>query len=460
MEITRGYARFIAETGYERLGDAAMLAAKRAVLDTLAVTLAGSVEPAARIALETMRAVGGNPQATVIGAGDRVSVTQAAFVNGVAGHALDYDDVNYSLSGHPSVPVLPAVLALAEQLGADGREALRAFVLGFEVECRLGRTQGPSHYARGWHATSTHGTIGAAAAAAALLGLTEEQTAMALGIAGSMAAGSRQNFGTMTKPLHPGRAAEAGLTAALLAQRGFTADPTMLEGPLGFIRLFSPAEDHDPTVALENLGAPWEIVAPGIAVKQYPCCYNTHRALDGVLALREEAGITAEMADSIAAVEVRLPASAAAPLIHPRPQTGLEGKFSMQYCVAAALLDGAPRLATFSDAAVQRPAAQALLRRVELLTRDETARLAGGRSDVTIRLRDGRVLQRSVAEPRGSGERPLTWEELAEKFRDCAAVVLPPAAANEALERIAAFETLPDLRGLLALLAAPVGAAI
>src|SRR5581483_11306644 len=222
----------------------------------------------------------------------------------------------------------------------------------------------------------------------------------------------------------------------------------------------SPAEDCDPAQALANLGAPWELVSPGIAVKQYPCCYNPHRALDGVLALREEAGLTAETAENVTAVEVRLPASAAAPLIHPRPQTGLEGKFSMQYCVAAALLDGAPRLATFEDAAVQRPAAQALLRRVELLPRDEETRIAGGRTDVTIRLRDGRVLQRSVAEPRGPGERPLSWEELAEKFRDCADAVLPPAAANGALERIAAFETLPDLRGLLVLLSAPVGAAI
>ncbi|HEY7293731.1 MAG TPA: MmgE/PrpD family protein, partial [Dehalococcoidia bacterium] len=329
MEITRGYARFVTETGYERLGDAAVTAAKRAILDTLAVTIAGSVEPAARIALDLVRALGGSLQATVIGADERVSVTQAALVNGVAGHALDYDDVNYSLGGHPSVPLLPAVLALAEQLGAGGREALRAFVLGFEVECKLGRTQGASHYARGWHATSTHGTIGAAAAAAVLLGLTAEQTAMALGIAGSMAAGSRQNFGTMTKPLHPGRAAEAGLTAAMLAQRGFTADESMLEAPLGFIRLFSAAEDHDPSVALEKLGEPWEIVSPGIAVKKYPCCYNTHRALDGVLALRDEAGIAAE---EVEAVEVRLPVTSAAPLIHPRPQTGLEGKFSMQYC--------------------------------------------------------------------------------------------------------------------------------
>ncbi|HLZ70097.1 MAG TPA: MmgE/PrpD family protein [Dehalococcoidia bacterium] len=458
MEITRGYARFIGETGYEQLGDDVVTAAKRAVLDTLAATLAGSVEPAARIALELARALGGSPQATVIGAGERVSVAQAALVNGVSGHALDYDDVNYSLNGHPSVPVLPAVLALAEHLGASGRAALRAFVLGFEIECKLGRAQGASHYARGWHATSTHGTVGAAAAAAALLSLTEKQTVMALGIAGSMAAGSRQNFGTMTKPLHPGRAAEAGVTAALLAQRGFTADETMLEAPLGFIRLFSPAEDHDPTQALGNLGAPWDILAPGIAVKKYPCCYNTHRALDGVLALRDEAGIAAE---DVAAVEILLPETSAAPLIHPRPQTGLEGKFSMQYCVAAALLDGAPRLATFSDAAVQRPAAQALLRRVEMRAGPAQAQIAGGRTEVALTLRDGRTLRRGVDEPRGSGESPLSWEELAEKFRDCAAVALPAAAAREALERIAYFESLPDLRGLMALLAAPerVGAA-
>lgn len=446
MEITRGFAEFTSRMRGGGLPEQVVEAGKRAILDTLAAATAGSIEPATRIALEMVQELGGTPQASVIGSGARVNVAQAALVNGVAAHALDYDDVNYSLSGHPSAPILPAVLALAEHGGATGREALVAFITGFEIECKLGRTQGASHYARGWHATSTHGTVGAAAASALLLGLTTDQTVMALGIAGSMAAGSRQNFGTMTKPLHPGRAAAAGITAALLAQRGFTADEQMLEAPLGFIRLFSPAEDHHPERALDGLGDPWDIVSPGISVKKYPCCYNTHRALDAMLALRDEHGLTAEAVEQ---VEVRLPASAAQPLIHPRPNTGLEGKFSLQYCMAAALADGAPRLASFSDAAVQRPALQALLRRMEMIVEESNRGTTEGYAEVSVMTTDGRTLRQRVDEPRGSGSDPLTWQELIEKFRDCAAVALPAAATADALTQIERFETLPDVRGLM-----------
>ncbi|MHB8574156.1 MAG: MmgE/PrpD family protein [Dehalococcoidia bacterium] len=446
-EITKGYARFIDRIRRDGIADDAILAAKRAVLDTLACAIAGSVEPAARIALATVQELGGRSQATVIGSDARVNVAQAALVNGASAHALDYDDVIYTLSGHPSVPVLPAVLALAEHVGASGREALTAFVAGFEVECKLARSQGPSHYARGWHATSTHGTVGAAAASAYLLGLDVQQTVMALGIAGSMASGSRQNFGTMTKPLHPGRAAEAGVTAALLAKGGFTADEHMLEAPLGFIRLFSPNDDQRPDLALRQLGDPFDIIAPGIAVKKYPCCFNTHRALDAVLALRAEAGLAAE---AVASVEVQAPASAVSAVIHPRPVTGLEGKFSMEYCVAVALTDGSPRLTSFTDAAVQRPALQALLRRVELVRLPSGGGAAEGFADVTIVTGDGRTLHRRVDEPRGAGTDPLSWDELAAKFRDCAAVALPAEAAEEALSLVERLDSLPDVHRLMA----------
>lgn len=453
LPVTRTLARFASRTRYDDLPPEAVDAAKRALLDTLACAIAGADEPTTRIALDVARELGGHEQATAIGSGARLSVAQAALVNGVAAHALDYDDVNYSLRGHPSAPVLPAVLALAEHRGASGAEALAAFVIGFEVECKLGRSQGTSHYARGWHATSTHGTVGAAAAAASLLSLDEERTAHALAIAASMAAGSRQNFGTMTKPLHPGRAAEGGVTAALLAARGFTADPEMLEAPLGFIRLFSPAEDCDPERAIAGLAAPYDIVTPGIAVKKFPCCYNTHRALDAVLALRNAYGTHA---DDVARVEVRVPVSAASPLIHHRPQTGLEGKFSMEYCLAATLVDGPPRLASFTDAAVQRPQLQDLLRRVEMVLTPAEGTNAEGYADVDLVLRDGRTLNRRVDEPRGAGGDPLPYEELAAKLRDCAAASsLPLAAAEEALALIARFETLPDVRGLLRALVTP-----
>jgi len=454
MEMTDQIARFIADSNPESIPPDARIQARRAIIDTLGVTLIGSREDCSRIAAELVRAEQCAPVATAVGHGLRTSVRGAALVNGVSAHALDYDDVNSAMTGHPSAPLLPTVLAVAEDTGASGRDLVTAFVLGFEVEVRLGRGLGRSHYARGWHATATLGTLAAAAAAARLYRLDAPRMRMALGIAASLAGGSRQNFGTMTKPLHPGQAAQNGVAAALLAQRGYTADENILDAPLGFLNLFSPAGDAHPEVVTEGLGERFEIVDSGISVKQYPCCYGTHRALDATLALGQERDVSAVDVDR---VEVLIPKGAAEPLIHPRPTVGLEGKFSMQYCVAAALLDGQVKLDSFEDDAVRRPAAQDLLRRVEMLEDSTESTAVDGFADVTIVLRDGRRLQRRVDEPRGSALRPLTMDELEAKYRDCAERVLDRKDTVRSLELIRGIEDLPDIGALMALLS---GAAV
>jgi 2-methylcitrate dehydratase PrpD len=448
MLKTERVAGFVAETRFEALPAEVVTAARRAILDTLGVTIAGASEAGSRILLDWIAPAGAMQGAHIFGTDRRAPAQQAALANGMLGHALDFDDVSASLSGHPSVPVLPAVLAVAETSQQSGRAALAAFAVGLEVECKLGRALGSGSYTRGWHATSVVGAIGAAAACARLMELDVLSVRHALGIAASMACGTRQNFGTMTKPLHAGLAARAGVEAAELAARGFTADPCILEAPLGFGVLFSPDGDWHPE-RFGELGKPWDLVTPGISVKKYPCCYMTHRALDAALSAT---GARPHAATEIDRIEVHVPAGSVSALIHHRPSTGLEGKFSMEYCLAAALLDGAVRLSSFQDDAVQRPEAQALLRRVEIaeVPTVELSLFASAR--VTVKLRNGNSLDAEVTRERGDPTDPLSWDELADKYRDCAGRRLPPQQVERSLALIASFEK-TQVSGLAEILA-------
>lgn len=443
--ITARIARFVGETTYESLPPEVVVAAKRAWVDTVGVTLAGRDEEGSKIALEYARRSGGTPEASVLGSDFKTSAALAALANGAYGHALDFDDMSKGLNGHPSVAILPAVLAIAERDNIGGRDALLAFTIGFEVSAKLGLALGPSGYARGWHATSVVGTIAAAAAVAKLLHLEEEATRNALGIAVSMASGSRQNFGSMTKPLHAGIAARAGLEAATLASLGFTADQDAIEAPLGFGELFSPAGDWQPELA-DGFGEPWDLVEPGLCVKQYPCCYNTHLALDAAFNASSRQHLTEA---DIEAIEVRVAEGSTPALIHHQPSTGLAGKFSMEYCVTAALLDGEVKLASFEDGAVARPEAQSLLRRVNISyypVRHGAPTDAG----VLVKLRSGSSLAGTALFEHGSDADPLTWEELTAKYRDCAGTVLPADKVEVSLSQLASLEELESLRDLTA----------
>ena len=388
--------------------------------------------------------MGGHQEAAVLGTALYTAPGLAALANGTLGHALDFDDVTRHLRGHPSVPVAPVVLALGEAMGASGAEVITAFVVGVEVEAKIGKAMTSAHARRGWHPTATIGTLGAAAAAANLLGLTPPQVRMALGIAASKAAGLRQNFGTMTKPLHAGEAARNGVEAAQLAQRGFTADAQILDARFGFFSTFVGAGEFVPETVLQDFGTPYEIVSPGIGVKPYPACRQTHRGIDAMLDLVHTHRL---QPDEVSEIRCEISARMQDFLIYHRPRTGLEGKFSMEYCLAAALLHGRMGLAQFADASVQDARVQDLLQKVRLIHPDKDSPDWDTMLPdiVEVVLRDGRRFQQRVDIPKGDPELPLTWEELVAKFQDCAAVVLPTEQVQEAVQHIARLEELPTL---------------
>lgn len=401
----------------------------RAVLDTVAVGIAARDEPAARLAVRRARAQGDGPCTLWTASGtSRVREEEAAWANGVIAHVLDFDDVTSPMRGHPSVAMLPAIFALAEAENLSVDEVTVAYVAGFEVIAALSVAMAAPHYALGWHSTATIGAIGAAAACARLLRLDEARVAHAIGLAVTQAAGTRASFGTMAKSVQAGNANLTGLRAARLAEIGFDAAPDTLGGALGFACLSGGG-----ALALPQVGERGALLRYGLEVKKYPLCYATHRALDAVLELRAAHGLTL---DAVEAVHVHASPGALAPLIHHRPMTGLDAKFSMEYAMTAALADGTLRLASFDDAAVRRPTIQTFL---PCVTADEAeGELLPRWAEVSLQLKDGRALSLRRQALRGGAEDPLSNAELLAKAADC--FVHGGGAVTGAAALLAAFE--------------------
>ena len=453
MEITRGIAEYLVDSDLERFPQEAVEAAKGAITDCLGCMLAGCREPLADILCEFIQADGGRPVASVVGRGFKTSAADAALVNGAMAHALDYDDITRAIKGHPSAVLLPAALALTEEEGASGREVLLAYMLGFEVACSVGEAMGVAYSDDlGWHPTGPLGALGAAAAASRILRLDREHTAMAISLAASQAAGLRQNFGTMTKPFHAGSACRSGVTAARLVQAGFTASLDAIEGRFGFMHAFSGGEGYDQERVLQNLGSRCYLVESGIEVKKYPCCGSAHLALDAISRLMDREKIEPGQVDRI---DVKVDFDPPRSLIHSRPKTALECKFSMQYCLAAFLLDGQVGLNTFSDQQVLRGEAQSLIPRVEM------QRISGfeGRpswteayNQVEVHLKDGRMLTQRADRITQGALRGVTIREIQAKFRDCASSVISQVTTEELvgiLDRIEELDSIQRLAGLL-----------
>lgn len=428
---------------------AARRAARDALLDTVGVALAGSVEPAARMVRDLAAEEGGAPRCGILGAGGRTGAGWAALANGAAAHALDFDDMCFVSMAHPSAPLVAAGLAAAELADAGGAALLDAYCVGFEVEAVLGRVMNPTHYEQGWHATSTLGALGAAAAAARLLGQDAATTVRALAIAASEASGLKESFGTMVKPLQAGLAGRNGVLAALLARTGFTASDRALDGAQGlFVAMQGRARALGD--AADGLGRDWEIVDGGITVKLHPSCAATHPTIDALLDLRAEHGFAA---GDVEAVEIGVDAVTPTVLIHDRPRTGLEGKFSMHFCAAAAAAHGRVDLETFEPAGMSDPVTRALLPRVTMRV-DPTVGVGQPpltEAAVAVRLAGGRRCARRVRGARGYPNRPPSAAELDAKFLTCAARAVSPASARAALawlrdaERQPAASALPEL---------------
>ena len=425
-----------------RLADmppAALTVAKQCVMDWIGVALAGRNEPLVRILIDEVAPADDPAGVSILGHGRRARPDDAVLINGAMGHALDFDDVIMPM-GHPTVPVAPVVFALAEQRGVNGAAALEAFIAGVETECRIARLLGPSHYARGWHTTATTGTFGAAAAAARLLGVEGAALTHAFGLAGTQAAGLKSCFGTMSKPLHPGKAAQNGLLAARLAARGFTSDADILASDQGFVATQSTTAD--PAAALAPRETPWVVDA---LFKYHAACYLTHDSIEAANQLRADEHVTP---DSIEAVTVKVPAGHLGVCNIASPATGLECKFSLRMTTALALSgEDTFQEQLFSDATARRPDLVALRERVTI---DPSQ--TGRGCVVTVRLKDGRELARTGDVSQPLRDLATQQAKLERKFRHLATPALGEAGVEEAITLCRTLETQSDLGRLSDLL--------
>ena len=437
MALTRDLGQFVSDLSPNRVPDAAAAIARTGFIDCIGVMVAGRDEEPTRLLQEVLQPTPG--PATLYFSEQTAGAPEAAWINGVAAHALDYDDV--ALRGHPSTVLVPAILAEAETLDVSGRDMIVAFVAGYEVWAELGRRESGYHHGKGWHPTGIFGAIAAAAACAHLRRLNPAQTAQAIALGASQSAGLMANFGTMTKPFHAGKSAHAGVMAARLAAAGFTASMDALEHPQGFLAAVSPEGKVDRDSPATGLGETWRIMTSGLAVKKYPTCYCTHRAIDGMLDLVRERDV---MPGDVAAVRVTLSENFATILRNHLPQTGLAAKFSIEFAMACALTARRVGLGELTDAFVRRADVQAMmpLVSVQISTEPDPGYPGAALADqVTIDLVGGGTLAgERVHRARGHIDNPLTEQDLFTKFEDCLSVGRSAVPAPVMFDRLKGME--------------------
>jgi 2-methylcitrate dehydratase PrpD len=441
-------SEFIASTSYSAIPPKGIDTAKVAIMDCLGVALAGAREESARISSALVREERAKEETTVYGQRFKSSGAQAAFANGIAAHAHDFDH-SFVLGGQPTSPIIPAVFAQGEALGASGKQVLEAYVYGFEIVSRLiFAVQGAG--GNGWHANGTLGVFGSTAGCARLLALKDSEIQMALAMAASMASGVTSNFGTMTKPLHVGHAARNGVLAARMAKAGFTANPQTLEVRNGFFDSYYAGGKPDLNV-FGDLGRTFAIEKYGVRFKPYPCGGLTHTAIYAAIQLRNEHRITPDLVEH---VDVDVPRDTATTLTFRIPRAGLEGKFSMPYLIARALTDGNIMLETFTDEAVRSPQVLQLLEKIEMKVDPNLQSGSDGSrpAAVTIKLKNGQTHTLLQKFPKGSPEVPMSREELQAKFRACAHGVLTETTTERTLSYLDRLETMTSIRPLTELL--------
>jgi 2-methylcitrate dehydratase PrpD len=421
MQVTRTLAKFLVSHKAADLPEAVRHEGARALLNWVACAVGASKHETVKRALAALYDLSGPRDATILGRRERVDIFQAALLNGTTSHTFDFDDTHLKSVIHPSAPVLPAILALAEHQRVSGRDFLHAFILGVETECRVGHSVMPNHYNAGWHITATAGVFGATAAAGRLLKLNEQQMVWALGIAATHACGIRETFGSMAKPLHPGIAARNGLTAALLAKKNVVGPEQGIEGRRGFAAVAS--TKFDPEAITNGLGASWEISSN--SYKPYACGVVIHPAIDGCIQLRNQHGLKL---DDIARIDLKVHPLVLELTAKRDPKAGLEGKFSVFHSCAAAILLGEGGEAAYSDAIVRNPAV------IRLRDQVSAAVLDGVKEDqvhITMTLKDGRVLDKFVEHCAGSVDNPMSDAALEAKFRAQCKGILPAAQVEK-----------------------------
>jgi 2-methylcitrate dehydratase PrpD len=443
MGTTEKLAQWSVGVTADDIPAAAFGQARKSILDYIGTALHGSTTELGGIILDLTREQGGNPQARVIATDIRTSTAAAAFANGAMGHAADFDDLG-GVGGHPATVLTPTTLAVAEELHQSGRDLLTAWAVGYEVGTRLSANLHPE---RDWHPTAIFGTMAAAVAASKLMGLDVWKTRMAIGIAGSQAGGLRRNFGTMTKPFHPGNAARSGITAAKLAARGYTSDPDIIEGQQGYADNFGGAKCNLPAVT-KFLGELYYLSAEGTRIKPWPCCGGNHQTLTNLFAFLQREPLKADQIAAIEHIGPNVPCTGA--LLRDEVHEGLEGKFCLRYNIAAAIIDGKVDHDTFSDSRAEKGDLQGFMERIRLTRNSDVAQrrphIADGNPDARLRiqLKDGRVHDLAFGPARH-----LTQDETTDKFRAHAALVLGPERIARCIDLVGRLETVSDVGTVL-----------
>jgi 2-methylcitrate dehydratase PrpD len=438
MPLTQHLGQFIADLSPNRLPDEAVRVARMGFIDCIGTMIAGRKEDCVRIMTDVLAPADG--PSTLTFSPRKSPAPEAAWINGTAAHALDYDDVG--LRGHPSTVLVPAILAEAEALGSSGADMITAYVAGYEVWAELFRRDSGLLHQKGWHPTGLYGAVGAAAACAKLRKLDAEKSAVAIALGGSQSAGLMANFGSMTKPFHAGKAAHAGIMAARLAEAGFTANTDALEHPQGFLHAISPTGTEDRSSA-PKAGAEWAILSEGLGIKKYPTCYCTHRAIDCMLDLVNGSPIEA---GEVQKITVNISDYFATVLRNHQPGTGLAAKFSMEFAMASGIITKRVGLRELTDGFVQRPDVQALMRKVEIVTTSEYDSESPGAAvhdQVTVQLGNGKIVAgEPVARATGHASRPLTEAQLYDKFADCLDVGASDIPAAVLFKRLSAIQSI------------------
>jgi 2-methylcitrate dehydratase PrpD len=448
MEVTRTLAQFVVDSRYDAIPEKVRHEARRSVLNWLGCAIGASRHEGIDIALAALAGFSGPAQASLLGRGERLDIMHAALLNGISSHMFDFDDTHLKTVIHPSGPVASALLALAEYKPMSGADFLHAFILGVEVECRIGNAVYPSHYDIGWHITGTAGVFGAAAAVGRALKLNAQQMTWALGIAATQSSGLREMFGTMCKPFHPGRAAQNGMTAAFLASKNFTSSERGIEAPRGFANVLATARNYDEITG--KLGQTWEVALN--TYKPFACGIVIHPIIDGCVQLRNEHKLKVADIEGIALK------------VHPlvleltgkkTPQVGLEGKFSVYHSAAVAIIYGEGGEDVYSDACVRDPEVTTLRDKVSAEVDKSVHEDA---AHIAIRLKDGRVLTKHVEHAIGSLARPMSDADLEAKFRKFAKGILTPAEGDALLKLCWSLDKLKDA-GEIARASVPASAA-
>ncbi len=448
VPLTKEIGEFIAALRFEAIPAQAVQIVRNGFTDYAAAVILGRDTPVVRVTKSVYGTVPNGGEARICFTVEGARAADAALINGTAAHALDYDDIGIGVHpAHPSAVLASAILAEAEALRLPGRAMITAYIAGYEVWGELARRDANPHHVKGWHPTGVFGSLAAAAAAASLRGLNSDRAAHAVGIAASQAGGLIANFGSMTKPFHAGRAAQAGILSARLAAAGMTAARDVIERRNGFLDVVSPRGAVDLDDAL-LLGRDWWILRHGLGFKLYPMCYGAHRSIDGMLDLVHEHSFAP---DEVAEIEVEMSRNQQINLVHHDPQTALEAKFSEEFALAMAIIAKRATMAEVSDDFLRRDDVRALMKKVRITT------IAGVGEDrpttppadrITVTLRDGRRLQRRLGHPRGHPTRPLRGAELWTKFADCVREAMPTAAAKTLFERLQAIDEIDSVTEL------------